>query len=137
MLPTSLSKGLSAVPKKVEKVDDKKFSDFCPSQGLNRSLYQSMLYKLTKIFFTMNSLGCQWTSDGRNVSITTNRFVKQCRMSALSFENSTPSHKNYGENRIMNRGCLAKQCATRFFELKVLLFLTRMIAKIGFSTVEA
>jgi len=32
-------------------------------------------------------------------------------MSALSFKNSIPSHNNYGENRIVNRQCLAKQCA--------------------------
>jgi len=33
-------------------------------------------------------------------------------MSVLSFENSIPSHKSYGENRIVNRECLVKQCAT-------------------------
>ena len=32
-------------------------------------------------------------------------------MSALSFANSIPSHKKYGKNRIVNKGCLAKQCA--------------------------
>ena len=40
--------------------------------------------------------------------VNTNRLAKQCRMSAISFENSIPSHKNYGENRILNRGYLAK-----------------------------
>ena len=40
--------------------------------------------------------------------VNTNRLAKQCRMSALLFENSIPSHKNYGENRILNRGYLAK-----------------------------
>ena len=33
-------------------------------------------------------------------------------MSALSFESSIPYPKNYGKNRILNRGCLAKQNAT-------------------------
>ena len=42
----------------------------------------------------------------------TNRLAKQYRMRALSFQNSIPSHKNFGDNRIVNRGCLAKQCAT-------------------------
>jgi len=42
----------------------------------------------------------------------TSRLAKQYRMRALSFQNSIPSHKNFGDNRIVNRGCLAKQCAT-------------------------
>ena len=67
---------------------------------------------LIRIFFTINSLCCYWTSDSRNVSVNTYRLAKQCQMSAPSFENSVPSHKNDGENKIANRGCLSKQWAT-------------------------
>ena len=113
MLLKSLPKSLSAGPKKAEKVDGKKFSDFAPSQGLTTTLYQMLSYKLIGIFFTINSWSCQWTSDTINASVNTNRLAKQCQISALSFESSTPSYKNYGENRIVNRESLVKQCATR------------------------
>ena len=120
MHPTSLPKDLSAGPKKAEKVDGKKFGNFPPVQGLNTSLYQRLSYKLIGIFCKRNSLSCKWTSDSRNVSVNTNRTAKQCRMSALSFKNSVPSHKNCGENRIANRGCLAKEGATSALRVELL-----------------
>ena len=48
-------------------------------------------------------------SDSRNASISTNRPAKQCRASGLSFESSKPCLKHYGQSRIFNRRCLAKQ----------------------------